>query len=333
MKIKVCNICRSFGKKVAANNVSFDLEGGRIYGFVGPNGSGKTTTLRLMAGADRPDSGDVLYDDLSVVVYPDKVRQFIGYMPDALPDFNDLKVWEYLDFFARSFGFKGEVRRTIQADVEHFTGCDGFRDQYLNTLSKGMKQRVSLARALLHHPKVLLLDEPAAGLDPKARYELRVILKKLAGDGMTVFLSSHILSELQGMCDGAVIIKEGHVVAAGLMDELQGQLEGDALHDTVGTKQAALEITKDDNVLAKLPHVAVLLKSLGDADSLRVALAGLDLCDGAEVAGEHEVRASLQGDDTAIPVIAQQLLALGIPIVGIQKLEIGLEEMFMRFTK
>ena len=333
MKVKVCNLCRSFGKKLAANNVSFELDEGKIYGFVGPNGSGKTTTLRIMAGADRPDSGDVLYDDLSVVMYPDRARQFIGYMPDALPDFKDLRVWEYLDFFARSFGYKGEARRAMQADVEQFTGCDGFREQYLNTLSKGMKQRVSLARALLHHPKVLLLDEPAAGLDPKARYELRVILKQLAESGMTVFLSSHILSELQDMCDGAVIIKDGYVVAAGLMDVLQGQLDGVAPQALNSNMAVPVADSQNETSVANLPHVAVLLKSLGDAASLHAALAGLIMCDGAEIAGPHEVRARLQGDDTAIPAAAQQLLALGIPIVGIQKLEMGLEEMFMRFTR
>ena len=332
MNVKVCNLCSAFGKKLAANNVSFQLDAGRIYGFIGPNGSGKTTTLRIMAGVDRPDNGDVLYDDLSVVMYPDRARQFIGYMPDALPDFKDLKVWEYLDFFARSFGYKGDERRAVQADVEGFTGCDGFRDQFLNTLSKGMKQRVSLARALLHHPKVLLLDEPAAGLDPKARYELRVILKQLAERGMTIFLSSHILSELQDMCEGAVVIKEGHVVAAGLLDSLQEQLEllsteADAAH---GTPDSVHDVTMP---VEQLPHVAVMLTTLGDSASLHATLAGLVACEGADIVGPHEVRAKLRGNDVVIPEVTAQLLASGIPIVGIQKLEMGLEEMFMKFTK
>lgn len=335
MKVKVCNLCRSFGRKKAANNVSFELESGKIYGFVGPNGSGKTTTLRIMAGIDRPDSGDVLFDDLSVVMYPDRARKDIGYMPDSLPDFRDLRVWEYLDFFARSFGQKGEERRTLLADVEGFTGCDGFRDQFLNTLSKGMKQRVSLARALIHHPKVLLLDEPAAGLDPKARFELRNILKRLAGQGMTIFLSSHILSELQDMCDGAVIIKDGFVVASGLLNELkermdQGVADGEHL-------QSAAPLTEDiSGDAAQIPkevsRVAVLIKTLGGTDELMTVLSTMDSCDGAEQTGPDEVRARFQGDDTAIPRVLSGLLAAGVPVVGVQKLEVGLEEMFLKFT-
>ena len=181
MKIQIDHLIRRFGKKNAVNDISFEFESGNIFGFIGPNGAGKTTTIKIMATLDQPTAGDVFFDGVSTIAYPEKVRRIVGYMPDSLPAFTDIKVWEYLDFYARAFGLKGENRRKTLADVEAFTNLTGIRDKYLNTLSKGMKQRVSLARALVHNPQVLIMDEPAAGLDPRARIELLSLLKILAG--------------------------------------------------------------------------------------------------------------------------------------------------------
>ena len=197
MRIEVKNLFRKFGKCLAVNDVSFDFSSGSIVGFIGPNGAGKTTAIKIMSTLDLPDSGDVFYDGTSVLLKPDEVRRIIGYMPDSLPDYKDVMVWEYLDFFARSFGLKGDERRRTLSDIEEFTSLGEMRYKYLASLSKGMKQRVSLGRTLIHNPKVLIMDEPAAGLDPRARLELRSLLKILSGQGKAILLSSHILSELQ----------------------------------------------------------------------------------------------------------------------------------------
>ena len=195
MKTEVRNLTRIFGKTKAVDNVSFSFEDGNIFGFIGPNGAGKTTTIRIMATLDLATSGDVFYDGVSATIYPEAVRRVVGYMPDSLPGYKDIQVWEYLDFFARSFGLKGAERTRALNDIVDFTNLGELRYKFLFALSKGMKQRVSLARALIHNPKVLIMDEPAAGLDPRARHELRTLLKILADQKKAIFLSSHILSE------------------------------------------------------------------------------------------------------------------------------------------
>ncbi len=332
MKVKVCKVSRSFGAVQALDQVSFELSPGCLYGFVGPNGSGKTTLLRIMAGVDRPDSGEVLFDDVPVTIYPDRVRRCVGYMPDALPNLRDMRVWEYLDFFARSYGLTGARRRDTLANVEEFTGCASFKDQLICTLSKGMRQRVSLARALLHHPRALLLDEPAAGLDPQARYELRTMLKSLQGRGITIFLSSHILTELSDMCDGAVILKRGRLVAAGLMSELQERLgDGDAARAPSSSVAVA---SAPPSVLPAAPSssVTVLVRTQGEAAALREALQRFPDCLEARESGDHAVLARLSGGEASLPGLLRGLLEAGIPVSGMEHHEMGLEEMFMKYT-
>ena len=197
MKTEVRNVTRVFGKMKAVDNLSFTFEDGNIFGFIGPNGAGKTTTIRIMATIDTATSGDVLYDGVSASIYPDAIRRVIGYMPDSLPSYKDITVLEYLDFFARSFGLKGAKRTTTLNDLVEFTNLGEIQNKLICELSKGMKQRVSLARALVHNPKVLIMDEPAAGLDPRARYELRILLKILAEQKKAILLSSRCLQNFK----------------------------------------------------------------------------------------------------------------------------------------
>ncbi|HAA56016.1 MAG TPA: ABC transporter ATP-binding protein, partial [Myxococcales bacterium] len=211
MDVEIVNLKKYFGKTKAVDDISFSFSSGQIVGFVGPNGAGKTTTIKMMSTLNEPTSGDIFYDGVSVVEEPEKVRKLIGYMPDSLPTHNDIDVHEYLDFFARAYGIQGKQRALVVEQVEEFTNLKGIRDKLLKTLSKGMKQRVSLARALLHDPSILIMDEPAAGLDPRARIELRELLKILADQGKAIFLSSHILTELAEICDTAVIIEQGRL--------------------------------------------------------------------------------------------------------------------------
>ena len=220
MKIAVDHLRREFGKTVAVDSISFSFDSGQIYAFVGPNGAGKTTTMRIMASLDEPTDGDVRLDDLSVVENPERARSLIGFVPDELRVYWDTTVHEYVDFFARAYGLKGSTRDDAVAGVEEFTGIADIRDKQLRALSKGMKQRLSLARALVSDPQVLILDEPAAGLDPRARVELRELLVLLADQGKAIFISSHILTELTEICHGVVIIEQGRILEAGKIDEV-----------------------------------------------------------------------------------------------------------------
>ena len=210
MKTEIRNLVRTFARGFrAVDDLSFSISSGEVVGFVGPNGAGKTTTMRILATLDIPDSGDVLLDGVSILDRPDIAHRRIGFMPDDLPDRTDTTVHEYLDFFGRAHLLQGKALSDAVAAVERFTRLDTFRDKTLHELSKGMKQRVSLARALVHDPDLLIMDEPANGLDPRARIELRELVKALAEGGKAILISSHILSELEEMCTTSVIIERG----------------------------------------------------------------------------------------------------------------------------
>jgi ABC-2 type transport system ATP-binding protein len=220
MIIEVKKLTRVFGRTCAVDQASFRFGAGQIFGFVGPNGAGKTTTMRIMATLDEPTSGDVLINGISVMQYPEQTRALVGYVPDSLPAHADMTVHEYLDFFARAHGLQGKTRREAVEEVALFTGLTPLREKTLNALSKGMKQRVSLGRALVHDPAVLIMDEPAAGLDPRARIELRELLRVLAERGKAVLISSHILSELSEMCQGVIIIEQGRILEEGTIRDV-----------------------------------------------------------------------------------------------------------------
>ena len=215
MKIEVQHLTRVFGKAKAVDDLSFSFSSGDVVGFVGPNGAGKTTTMNIMATLDEPTAGDVLLDGRSILDYPDEARRRIGFMPDGLPSRSDITAHEYVDFYGRAFGLRRQALADAVARVEDFTGVAPIRDKVLSALSKGMKQRVSLARALVHDPELLIMDEPANGLDPRARIELRELVKVLGEQGKAVLVSSHILTELAEMCTSVVIIEKGRLLSGG----------------------------------------------------------------------------------------------------------------------
>jgi ABC-2 type transport system ATP-binding protein len=231
MKIEVQHLTRVFGKAKAVDDLSFSFASGDVVGFVGPNGAGKTTTMNIMATLDEPTAGDVLLDGRSILDYPDEARRRIGFMPDGLPSRSDITAHEYVDFYGRAFGLRRQALADAVARVEDFTGVAPIRDKVLSALSKGMKQRVSLARALVHDPELLIMDEPANGLDPRARIELRELVRALAERGKAILISSHILSELEEMCTTSVIIERGRRLSTDFKDEtawirLKFNLEG-----------------------------------------------------------------------------------------------------------
>ena len=228
--VEVNRLSRSFGVEPnlirAVRDISFSFERGEIFGFIGPNGAGKSTTMRILATLDLPSAGDCSVDGLSTVDDADRVRRLVGFMPDSYGAYPNMTVWEYLDFFGRAYDLPAERRRRAVGDVMEFCQLDGIRDKLITTLSKGMKQRLCLGRCLIHDPQLLILDEPSAGLDPRARIEFRELLRQLAARGKAIFISSHILAELEELCSGVAIIEQGGLIASGRVSELKARMEG-----------------------------------------------------------------------------------------------------------
>ncbi len=219
--IVVKNLYRYFGPLKAVDGISFDVPHGSVCGFVGANGAGKTTTMRMMATLDYPTMGNIEICGINVVNFPAKVRSLIGWMPDHFGNYEHMTVLEYLDFYARALGYAGKERQMRVQEVMEFADLIPLADRLSNKLSKGMTQRLCLGRSLIHDPQILIMDEPAAGLDPKARVELKHLIRILAEEGKTIFISSHILSELGEMCDSLLFINNGRIVHHGDAESLK----------------------------------------------------------------------------------------------------------------
>lgn len=303
--LDVQGLTRRYGKVRAVLDLSFGMEPGQITGFVGPNGAGKTTTMRIAATLDVPDAGDVLVDGVSVLVEPRRARMRIGYMSDQFHPYPNLDVLEYLDFFARAYGLKGDRRVRTVSRVAEFCGLDSFSDRPATGLSKGMGQRLHLAKTLLHDPALLILDEPASGLDPRARIEFRTLLKELAAAGKGILISSHILPELGEMCDSVVVIEKGERIVAGSIGDIQreAQLE-QAIVARVVDDGAALE-----RLLLTQPMVSEVCR------------------DGAQV------RFAFVGDDAELAALLRRCVEQGVALVEFSRSEADLEDIFLKTTK
>jgi ABC-2 type transport system ATP-binding protein len=240
--IQMDQVTRVFGDTLGVDCVSLQVHAGEVLGFIGPNGAGKTTSMRILSTLDLPTSGDAWIDGFSVTNDPDRVRRRIGWMPDGFGTYPDVSCEEYLDFFARSYGIHGAERRSTLRNVMGFTQLDELAFKPIAGLSKGMKQRLCLGRALIHNPGVLILDEPAAGLDPRARIELREMIRALADEGKAILVSSHILTELAEMCDRVAIIEQGQLLAVGTVDEILARQTSDGLTGSVDNEKTELEI-------------------------------------------------------------------------------------------
>ena len=226
--VSLRGVTKRFGDNVAVNDVTFAIPKGGIYGFIGPNGAGKTTTLKLIATLLKSDAGDIRVAGHSTATQPRAVRRSIGYMPDFLGVYHGLTTEEYLDFFGATYRIKVSKRRQLLDDLLALTDLTGKRSALVTSLSRGMQQRLGLARALIHDPKVLLLDEPASGLDPRARVEIRELLRELARMGKTILLSSHILADLEELCDQIGIIEQGTLLYTGEMRAALDRLQATA---------------------------------------------------------------------------------------------------------
>lgn len=267
--IQLDGVTRVFGKTRAVDDVSFHVGAGEVFGFIGPNGAGKTTSMRILATLDTPTSGEAWVDGFSVIDDPDRVRHRLGWMPDGFGTYQNVNCEEYLDFFARAYGLRGTERRSALRRIMGFTQLDQLANKPIDGLSKGMKQRLCLGRALIHDPQVLILDEPAAGLDPRARIELREMIGELAHAGKSLLISSHILTELAEMCDRVGIIEKGQMLAVGSVQEiLHAHRHGDEATvesqriQVVATVLSDLEVAKA--WLAEQPGVAGIQSALRD---------------------------------------------------------------------
>lgn len=242
-QVELRHLHRVFDRTHAVNDVSFEVEAGQVFGYIGPNGAGKTTSMRILATLDEPTAGDALVDGFSVVDDPDRVRRRLGFMPDYFGTYQNVNVREYLDFFARAYGLRGTDRKRALDYAMDFTGLDVLADKPIDGLSKGMKQRLCLGRTMIHDPSVMVLDEPAAGLDPRARIELREMIGRLADAGKAVLISSHILTELAEICDRVAIIEQGRLLAVGSVAEISARVACDTT--------VRLRVIRDADRLAK----------------------------------------------------------------------------------
>lgn len=305
--LEVDDVTRRYGKLTAVDKLSFAIDGGAIWGFIGPNGAGKTTTMRIVATLDVPDSGDARVEGISVLVEPRKVRTRVGFMSDQFQPYSNLDVGAFLDFFARAYGLRGRERIRTVRSVVSFCRLESFLDRPATGLSKGMGQRVHLAKTLLHDPALLILDEPASGLDPHARIELRELLKELAANGKGVLISSHILSELSEICDGAIVLERGRKVVAG----------------RVGDLASAQSLATGIRVRVRT------LSDLGLTERFFATQPGVN----ATHLEEPALVFTFSGDDKALAELLARAIGQGLAIVEFAQQKLDLEDIFMQSTR
>jgi ABC-2 type transport system ATP-binding protein len=303
--IEIKNLTKYYGSLIALDDLTLNISEGEIFGFIGPNGAGKTTTMRILVTLLEPSKGSAFINGLNVTKEGKKVRRIVGYMPDFMGVYDDLKVFEYLEFFAAAFGIERHKRKSIVEGVLELTDLQSKRAATVDSLSRGMQQRLGLARVLIHDPKVLILDEPASGLDPRARIEMRELLRELKRMGKTIMVSSHILSELEEICDCIGIIERGKLVFSGTMDEIRPRL---GIKSKVRVQIAANQ-DKAVELLSALPQVS------------DVQLSGeyilVTFCDGQNCDG----------------IIARALVKADFDVVAITPEQLKLDDAFMQLTK
>ncbi|WP_445479503.1 ATP-binding cassette domain-containing protein [Lysinibacillus irui] len=305
--IEIRDLTKRYGSFTALDHLNLSLEEGVVFGFVGANGAGKSTTFSILATLLSPTSGDALINGKSVVKEPKEVRKQIGYMPDFFGVYDQLKVDEYLDFYGASYGIQLAERQVLIPQLLELVNLTSKRYEYVDLLSRGMKQRLCLARALIHDPKVLILDEPASGLDPRARVEMRDILRNLKSMGKTILISSHILPELAEMCDEIGVIDNGKLIAHGNVAAIQAQLQGE--------KRIVLKITD------RLEEVRAFLEEDPHVSSIDV------------IDNRLELAFNYRGTNAEQVALLKKAMLADLPIYALNEEEKDLEDVFMAITK
>jgi ABC-2 type transport system ATP-binding protein len=309
--IEIEGLTKQYGSLTALNNLNLQVEEGAIVGFIGPNGAGKTTTMRILTTLLKPTKGQARVAGYSVTSHPREVRQAIGYMPDFFGVYDDMKVWEYLDFFAACYNIPPATRNSMVDDLLALVDLTHKKEAYVESLSRGMKQRLCLARTLAHDPQVLILDEPASGLDPRARIEIRELLRELRNMGKTIFFSSHILSEVADICTSIAIMEAGNLIAYGDMAEMKRQLRA---------------------------HRLIQVRILGDLAPLQEFLLQHTAVHSITPPNEDDlppdtIRFDFGGDDTALQNLLATMINAGLPIVSFHEEAGDLEDVFLQVTQ
>jgi ABC-2 type transport system ATP-binding protein len=306
--VRADGLTKRFGRSTAVAGVQLEIEAGEIFGLVGPNGAGKTTTLRMLATLLPPTAGDAEIGGHSVRRDPDAVRGVIGYMPDTFGVYDDMRVWEYLDFFGRCYGLTAARRRQMIGDLLELVDLADKRGDYVQDLSRGMQQRLCLAHALVHDPQVLLLDEPASGLDPRARVELRELLRELRALGKTIVISSHILPELEELCTSVAIIDHGRLLASGRVDDIADRFR-------VGGVYRAMVLGSDE----KVGRAQEVFAGLSDVVSVVRRPGGL-------------LELALRGDENTAASVLSAAIRGGVKLTSFAPAASDLEELFLQIT-
>ncbi len=305
MIIETINLTKRYGDLVALNNLHLNIEEGECFGYIGPNGAGKTTTIKILATLLQPTWGEARICGYVIGYQSRKIRPLIGYVPDFFGAYQDMVVLEYLEFFASAYGITGQQRTRIVSDVLDLTDLSYKRDALVDSLSRGMKQRLSIARVLLHDPKVLLLDEPASGLDPRARIEIRELLKELHRMGKTIVISSHILPELAELCTTVGILERGELLFHGSVRE--------------ATRRARMGTRVQVRVADKLDIAAKILGQLEPVKAVQQ--------------NDGQLTVELKTDTHDLSFIARALIENRLAIVELREEDVNLETAFMRLTK
>jgi ABC-2 type transport system ATP-binding protein len=306
--VRAEGLVKRYDGTLAVAGLDLDVDEGEIFGLVGPNGAGKTTILRILATLLAPTNGEAEICGLSVRRNPGAVRHVIGFMPDVFGVYDDMKVWEYLDFFGRCYGIPAARRRQMIGDLLDLVDLADKRDAYVQGLSRGMQQRLCLAHTLVHDPQVLLLDEPASGLDPRARVELRELIRELRSLGKTVVISSHILPELEELCTSVAIVDRGQMLAQGKVADIERRLR-------FGAVLRVHVLGDDDGLEAAREHFA--------ADP-EVA--------SASILEDRTIELGFRGDDAASARLLARAVGAGIQIVTFSRAASDLEELFLQVT-
>jgi ABC-2 type transport system ATP-binding protein len=308
--IQTINLTRKYGELVALDNLNLEIAAGECFGFIGPNGAGKTTTIKILSTLLKPTWGEARIDGKVIGYQNAEIRPIIGYVPDFMGSYDDMLVSEYLDFFASCYGLSGSQRHRAVSDVLELTELGYKANAQVVGLSRGMSQRLSIARVLLHDPEVLLLDEPASGLDPRARIEIRALLKELHRMGKTILISSHILHELAELCTSVGIIEQGKLLFSGSVEEILSRAKvGQIVH---------IEVTE------RAPEAAALLRSVD----------GISVVDVVEDNGTDRIDVTISADSNLDrSEIPNRLIARGFRVNSMQGEQVNLETAFMRLTK
>lgn len=296
---------KTYGKFKALNSLNLNINEGEIFGFIGPNGAGKSTTMKIISGLLLPDSGEVYVDEIDAIKNNRKLKEKIGYMPDFFGVYDNLKACEYLEFYGSIYGINGNDIKKLSMDLLELVNLEDKYDSYVDGLSRGMKQRLCLARCLIHNPKLLILDEPASGMDPRARFEMKNILKNLKDMGKTILVSSHILSELGEICTNLGIIEHGQMICQGTMDEIMEKISGNH----------PISI----NVLSKQEEAIKILKENTNVGKITLE--------------ENKITAVFNGDDNECSELLKRLVIQNIPIISFNREVSSLEDIFIKITE